>query len=104
MVRWATRVSSAPGVEATAVRVAEIPGIEVKNGGIVAAGTLVSVSEGVGVALDAGRAVAGAAVVAVGRKVAVGSVEVAVQAVNRSTNKVTDKVRVNLNSSSHLIG
>jgi hypothetical protein len=65
MVCWATRVSSAPGVEAPAVKVATIPGIEVRNGGIVAAGAVsvslgedVSVGVGWGVSVEVGTTVA----------------------------------------------
>jgi len=48
MVCWATNVFSAPGVEASAVKVAPIPGMEVRNGGIVGAGA-VSLGKGVSV-------------------------------------------------------
>lgn len=50
MVCWATSVSWAPGVENAAVNVAAIPGVEVRNEGIVACG-------GVGVSLGAGVSV-----------------------------------------------
>jgi hypothetical protein len=53
MVCWAANVLWAPGVEYTAVKVAPIPGVKVRNDGIVAAGWVaVSLGEGVIVAVS----------------------------------------------------
>ncbi len=65
MVCWAESVSWAPGVENATVKVAAIPGVEVRNGGIVAGGG-VAVSLGVGVSVIVSVAVGSG--VAVGRK------------------------------------